>query len=52
MVLGFPSNSFGMEPGTDKEIKEFYEENYGVTFPLFAKVELKGQGSSHLYKHL
>ena len=41
-VLGFPCNQFGaQEPGTEKEIESFCELNYGVTFPLFAKIDVK-----------
>lgn len=41
-VLGFPSNDFkGQEPGTEEEIKQFCDANYGVTFPLYAKVHAK-----------
>src|SRR5262247_436255 len=41
-VLGFPSNEFGgQEPGSPEEIKTFCERNYGVTFPMFAKLETK-----------
>ena len=42
-VLGFPANNFGgQEPGTDKEIAQFCEMNYGVSFPMFSKVSVKG----------
>src|SRR5262249_23707825 len=47
-VLGFPSNEFGgQEPGSPEQIKTFCERNYGVTFPMFAKVETKPGRSSH-----
>lgn len=53
MVLGFPSNDFKeQEPGSEKEIVEFCKANYGVTFPLFAKVVIKGEQKSPLYKYL
>jgi len=53
VVLGFPCNQFkAQEPGTAKEIKEFCRINYGVTFPLFAKIEVNGDGACPLYKHL
>jgi len=53
MVLGFPANEFGkQEPGTDDEIKAFCKENYGVTFDMFSKVVVKGDGICPLYKHL
>ena len=52
-VLGFPCNQFlGQEPGTAAEIKEFCRVNYGVTFDMFAKVEVKGDGACDLYKTL
>lgn len=52
-VLGFPSNQFsGQEPGTDAEIQKFCKLNYGVTFPVFAKVDVKGEGAIPLYKWL
>jgi glutathione peroxidase len=53
VVLGFPCDQFGnQEPGTESEIKSFCETSYGVTFPLFAKVEVNGQGAHPLFKHL
>jgi glutathione peroxidase len=52
-ILGFPCNQFGaQEPGTEKEIAQFCELNYGVTFPLFAKVEVNGGNTAPLYKYL
>jgi glutathione peroxidase len=52
-ILGFPCNQFAsQEPGTADEIKEFCRVNYGATFPLFAKVEVNGDGACDLYKHL
>jgi glutathione peroxidase len=52
-VLGFPCNQFGkQEPGTADEIGAFCEKNYGVTFPLFAKIEVNGAGAHPLFKHL
>ena len=52
-VLGFPCNDFGaQEPGTESEIKEFCESSYDVTFPLFAKLHVKGPEQAPLYKHL
>lgn len=52
-VLGFPCNQFGgQEPGTEKEIVEFCQKNYNVTFPLFEKVDVKGKGKSELYSWL
>lgn len=53
VILGFPCNQFGgQEPGTEKEIKEFCESKYGVEFPMFSKIEVKGDGSNPLYKYL
>jgi glutathione peroxidase len=52
-VLGFPSNEFGgQEPGTEAEIARFCTTNYGVSFPMFAKVEVNGANAHPLYKHL
>jgi glutathione peroxidase len=52
-VLGFPSNQFGeQEPGPDTEIAEFCEMNFGVTFPLFSKIDVKGDNAHPLYKYL
>lgn len=49
-ILGVPSNQFlGQEPGTPKQIEEFCSLNYGVTFPLFAKVDVKGAKQHPLY---
>lgn len=53
IVLGFPSNDFmGQEPGTNEEIAAFCSENFGVTFPMFAKVEVKGEGAHPLFVQL
>ena len=53
VVLGFPSNQFGeQEPGQDTEIAEFCEVNYGVTFPMFAKVDVNGKSAHPLFKYL
>ncbi len=52
-ILGFPANDFmGQEPGTDEEIAEFCELNYGVTFPIFSKITVKGDGMHPLYQEL
>lgn len=52
-VLGFPSNQFaGQEPGDGEEIAEFCELNYGVTFPMYDKVEVKGDNAHPLFKYL
>ena len=53
VVLGFPCNQFGgQEPGTEGEIAQFCELNYGVSFPIFAKVDVNGAGAHPLYKFL
>jgi len=53
VVLGFPANEFGkQEPGSDTEISEFCTKNYGVKFPMFSKVVVKGDGQCDLYKFL
>ena len=52
-VLGFPSNDFGgQEPGTEAEIKKFCSLKYKVSFPMFAKVDTKGEGKSPVYQFL
>jgi glutathione peroxidase len=52
-VLGFPCNQFGaQEPGSAGEIGTFCEKNYGVTFPLFAKIDVNGEEAHPLFKHL
>ena len=52
-VLGFPCNQFGkQEPGTALEIKKFCSDNYSVTFPLRAKIEVNGADAHPLYKKL
>lgn len=53
VVLGFPCNQFGaQEPGPESEISEFCEINYGVTFPLFGKVDVNGAQAHPLFAHL
>jgi glutathione peroxidase len=53
MVLGFPSNDFGgQEPGTNEEIKQFCSSKFDVTFPMFDKVQVKGEGQHPLYTTL
>jgi glutathione peroxidase len=53
VVLGFPSNQFGgQEPGADSEIAAFCQKNYGVNFPMFSKVDVKGESKCELYKWL
>jgi glutathione peroxidase len=52
-VLGFPCNQFGrQEPGAGAEIASFCERNYGVSFPLFAKIEVNGPDADPLYQFL
>jgi glutathione peroxidase len=52
-VVGFPSNDFmGQEPGTEADIKEFCTLTYGVKFPMFEKVHVKGDESTPLYRKL
>lgn len=52
-VLGFPCNQFGgQEPGTPNEIRSFCESNYGVTFPMFEKIEVNGENRHPLYAEL
>lgn len=52
-VLGFPANDFlGQEPGTEKEIKTFCSTTYGVTFPMFSKIHVKGKEIHPLYTFL
>lgn len=53
VVLGFPSNDFmSQEPGSAEEIAAFCEKNYGVSFPMFDKVKVKGEGISPVYQWL
>jgi glutathione peroxidase len=53
VVLGFPCNQFGaQEPGGAAEIVEFCNQNYGVSFPIFAKIEVNGAHAHPLYKFL
>src|SRR5690606_26005175 len=52
-VLGFPCNQFGgQEPGSAEQIQSFCEKNYGVTFPMFAKIDVNGDGAHPLYRYL
>lgn len=52
-VLGFPCNQFGgQEPGTEEQIADFCDANYGVTFPLFAKIDVNGESAHPLYRRL
>ena len=53
VVLGFPANEFaGQEPGSNPEIQQFCQTKFGVKFPMFEKVVVKGQGQHPLYQHL
>lgn len=53
LVLGFPCNQFGaQEPGDSTEIANFCSTNYGVTFPMFAKIDVNGERAHPLYKFL
>jgi glutathione peroxidase len=52
-VVGFPCNQFGgQEPGSSDEITEFCSTNYGVTFPMFEKIEVNGPGRHPIYQEL
>ena len=52
-ILGFPCNQFGrQEPGTADQIAAFCDRNYGITFPVFAKIEVNGPGAHPLYQFL
>ena len=53
VVIGFPSNQFGaQDPGANDEIASFCEINYGVTFPLFSKISVKGDEMHPLYQEI
>ena len=53
IVLGFPSNDFkGQDPGSNEEIAEFCKKNYGVTFPMFEKIDVIGDNQAPIYKWL
>jgi len=53
VILGFPCNQFaGQEPGTEKEISEGCLINYGVSFPMFSKIEVNGKDAHPIYKYL
>lgn len=53
VIIGFPANNFGQqEPGTNTEIKEFCTKNYGVSFPMAAKVSVKGDDIAPIFKYL
>lgn len=53
VIVGFPANNFAsQEPGTNKEIETFCQQNYGVTFPMMDKVSVKGDDMCEVYKFL
>jgi glutathione peroxidase len=53
VVMGFPCNQFaGQEPGDEAEIASFCSTTYGVSFPMFAKIDVNGDGAHPLYRHL
>ncbi len=53
VILGFPCNQFGsQDPGDDGEIEEFCQLNYGVSFPMFGKIEVNGSQAHPLYEYL
>lgn len=53
VILGFPANNFkGQEPGSDEEIKQFCQLEYGVEFPMFSKVSVSGEDQSELFTYL
>ncbi|MCT4560309.1 MAG: glutathione peroxidase [Crocinitomicaceae bacterium] len=53
IILGFPCNQFGsQEKGTSEEIQEFCQVNYGVSFPIFEKIEVNGDNAHPLFKYL
>lgn len=53
VVLGFPCNQFAnQEPGTEEEIQNFCRINFGVTFPMFSKIDVNGENAHPLYRYL
>lgn len=53
IILGFPCNQFGnQDSGSNKEILDFCQANYGVTFPMFEKIEVNGENAHPIYKYL
>lgn len=53
VILGFPANNFGeQEPGSDAEIKSFCSSKYNVTFPMFAKISVRGEDAHPMYKQI
>lgn len=52
-ILGFPCNQFGnQDPGTNEEVQEFCQMNYGVTFTMFEKIDVNGENAHPIYKYL
>lgn len=52
-IVGFPANNFlGQEPGSNQEIQEFCQKNYGVTFPMMSKISVKGNDMAPIYQWL
>ncbi|MEO2204946.1 glutathione peroxidase [Paenibacillus pabuli] len=51
-VLGFPSNQFAQEKGSSDDIAEFCQMNYGVSFPMFEKIDVNGSSAHPLFQHL
>src|SRR5699024_51666 len=52
-IVGFPANNFGaQEPGSDDQIKDFCQKNYGVSFPMMSKISVKGSDMHPLYRFL
>ena len=53
VIVGFPANNFmWQEPGSNEDIKAFCEKNYGLSFPMMAKISVKGKSQHHLYAFL
>lgn len=53
VIVGFPANNFGsQEPGSNKEIAQFCQKNYGVTFPMMSKISVKGKDMNEVYQFL
>jgi len=53
VIIGFPANNFlSQEPGSNQEIKQFCEKNYGVTFPMMSKISVKGKDQDPIYAWL
>lgn len=53
VIIGFPANNFGLqEPGTNQEIHDFCQKNYGVTFPMMEKISVAGKDMADVYKYL